>query len=387
MKKAISFVMSIVMLITCFTGFQMTALADDNLPELSINQSKTSGRFTATDKLKSYYINIPADGKFSFNMTSYTYKINYTLWDVNRAKKLREEEIWYASEDSPQTKVCDNVLTAGKYRLEISGDEGRYTIWTNYENYNVTDTVAISYDNPQIVPENQTITCASTATKNYDWFKIIIPNTNAYMFKLTTYADRTNFHLYNSDLSKTITEQSYWYATESEPKTGIINLSLTAGTYFLKTTSEQGKYLFSWATLTKDNCKHEFESSWVSATYFSKGYTLNKCKNCGYSYKSNYTSKLTVSKPNIYSIARGKKKLAVTFENTYDIDGIQIKYSTNKKFPSSSTKTVSTTNKSSKVLKKLKGKKKYYVRIRGFKKINGKKAYSAWSNRVSAKTK
>ena len=387
MKKAISFVMSIVMLITCFTGFQMTALADDNLPELSINQSKTSGRFTATDKLKSYYINIPADGKFSFNMTSYTDDVTYALWNVTREKTLEDRGYWSGSEATPTTHIVNTVLTAGKYRLEISGHEGRYTIWTNYENYNVTDTAAISYDNPQIVPANQTITCASTATKNYDWFKLIIPNTNAYTFKISSYTSDLVFTLYNSDLSTKIMDVGYIEGSEEQPKTEIMNKSLSAGTYYIKVSSDQGRYLFSWATLTKDNCKHEFESSWVSATYFSKGYTLNKCKNCGYSYKSNYTSKLTVSKPNIYSIARGKKKLAVTFENTYDIDGIQIKYSTNKKFPSSSTKTVSTTNKSSKVLKKLKGKKKYYVRIRGFKKINGKKAYSAWSNTISAKTK
>jgi len=38
-------------------------------------------------------------------------------------------------------------------------------------------------------------------------------------------------------------------------------------------------------------------------------------------------------------------------------------------------------------VKKLKAKKKYYVRIRTYKTVNGKKVYSSWSKVKSVKTK
>ena len=38
-------------------------------------------------------------------------------------------------------------------------------------------------------------------------------------------------------------------------------------------------------------------------------------------------------------------------------------------------------------VKKLKAKKKYYVRVRTYKTVNGKKVYSSWSKVKSIKTK
>ena len=40
-----------------------------------------------------------------------------------------------------------------------------------------------------------------------------------------------------------------------------------------------------------------------------------------------------------------------------------------------------------KALKKLKSKKKYFVRIRTYKTVNGKKVYSSWSKAKTVKTK
>lgn len=57
--------------------------------------------------------------------------------------------------------------------------------------------------------------------------------------------------------------------------------------------------------------------------------------------------------------------------------GYELQYSTSKKFSKKTTKSrqVKTTKL---VLKKMK-KKTYYVRVRAFKKVNGKKQYSVWS--------
>ncbi len=74
------------------------------------------------------------------------------------------------------------------------------------------------------------------------------------------------------------------------------------------------------------------------------------------------------------------------------IDGYQIQYCTNKDFKGRTAKiTTAPQNVSVKKISKLKGKKKYYVRIRTYKnvKVNGKsrKLYSDWSDRKTAVTK
>ena len=69
--------------------------------------------------------------------------------------------------------------------------------------------------------------------------------------------------------------------------------------------------------------------------------------------------------------------------------GYQIEYSRSKTFKSKYSKktTVSGKANSSVTIKKLKKSKKYYLRIRVYKKVNGKKIYSSWSDVKTKKTK
>ena len=92
-----------------------------------------------------------------------------------------------------------------------------------------------------------------------------------------------------------------------------------------------------------------------------------------------------VKAPSLKSKKAGQ--LAVSFKKIAGVKGYEIAYSTNKKFPSSSTKkAVSASAK--KTLKKLKSGKKYYVRIRAYKlDSTGKKIYGAYSKAGSSKVK
>ncbi|MGN0521821.1 MAG: fibronectin type III domain-containing protein, partial [Eubacterium sp.] len=69
--------------------------------------------------------------------------------------------------------------------------------------------------------------------------------------------------------------------------------------------------------------------------------------------------------------------------------GYQIQYSTSSKFTSGTTKTVTVSKSStvSKTISKLKSNKKYYVRIRAYKTVNGTKYYGTWSKAKSVTTK
>ena len=80
-----------------------------------------------------------------------------------------------------------------------------------------------------------------------------------------------------------------------------------------------------------------------------------------------------------------KKKLNISWKKVSGATGYEILYATNNKFTKNK-KTVSV--KMNKVtLKKLKANKKYFVKVRAYKKANGNKYYGKWSKVVKKKTK
>ena len=89
----------------------------------------------------------------------------------------------------------------------------------------------------------------------------------------------------------------------------------------------------------------------------------------------------------ISKITAGKKKLTVKWKKQKEINGYEVEYSLNEDFSDSKTLTIKNPKANGKYIKKLKAKKKYYVRVRVYKTVNGKKYYSEWSKVKSAKTK
>jgi hypothetical protein len=102
----------------------------------------------------------------------------------------------------------------------------------------------------------------------------------------------------------------------------------------------------------------------------------------------------------------GKATLTITFKDKYTgtikktfkinpaattiskTTGYEIQYATDKKFTKNKkTVTVSSAKTTSTTITKLSAKKKYYVRIRTYKTVDGTKYYSAWSDALSVKTK
>ena len=70
------------------------------------------------------------------------------------------------------------------------------------------------------------------------------------------------------------------------------------------------------------------------------------------------------------------------------ITGYQIQLATNSKFTKGKkTVTVKGYKKVSKKVTKLKGKKKYYVRVRTYKTVSGVKYYAPWSKSKTVKTR
>ena len=100
------------------------------------------------------------------------------------------------------------------------------------------------------------------------------------------------------------------------------------------------------------------------------------------------TETVKPKKTSIKKLSKGKKKFTVTWAKVSGVKGYQIQYSTDKKFKKNNKSVTVTKQKTTKAtVKKLKSKKKYYVRVRTYKTVNGKKIYSSWSKVKSVKTK
>ena len=165
--------------------------------------------------------------------------------------------------------------------------------------------------------------------------------------------------------------------------------------------------------------------SGVSYTYNGKAITpavtvkdyedvLKKDKNYKVSYSSNKnvgTGKITVTGingltdkkslsftinpkgTNLSKVSKGKKSFTVKWKkqsakmSSSRITGYQVRYSTSSSMASAKVVTVKGYSKTSKKISRLKAKKKYYVQVRTYKTVSGKKYYSGWSSKKSVVTK
>ena len=112
-------------------------------------------------------------------------------------------------------------------------------------------------------------------------------------------------------------------------------------------------------------------------------------------FKDNYSGKKTLSftiNPKgtaISSLSKSKKAFTAKWKKqSAQTSGYQLLYSTNSKFKSRNKYvTVSSYKTTSKTIKKLAAKKKYYVKIRTYRSVSGKKYYSGWSAAKTVVTK
>ncbi len=145
----------------------------------------------------------------------------------------------------------------------------------------------------------------------------------------------------------------------------------------------------------------------VAPTLVSSGLTRGShCSICGavitpqtvipqISVPTQPTTTTTAAKPvakpksaKIKKVKSAKKAISVEWKKVSGVKGYQIQAATDKKFKKNKkTVTVKKQKTTKTTIKKLKAKKKYYVRIRTYKTVNGKKVYSSWSKVKTIKTK
>ena len=103
------------------------------------------------------------------------------------------------------------------------------------------------------------------------------------------------------------------------------------------------------------------------------------------------SKKIEFKSTSLKKLTATRKGFKASWNTVKNVSGYEIQYATNKTMSNSTKASISDKDTSSKKVTKLKGAKKYYVRIRTYKnvKVNGKnqKVYSAWSAKKEIKTK
>lgn len=115
------------------------------------------------------------------------------------------------------------------------------------------------------------------------------------------------------------------------------------------------------------------------------GYKICAYKGDTISKKSKAKVMYRLEKTTIKSLKQtSEQKAEIQYTTNKKGTGYQIQYSTSSKYAKSKTMTVyvKDAKKLSKVLSDLKKDKKYYVRIRVYKTVNGRKYYSGWNKKV-----
>lgn len=93
------------------------------------------------------------------------------------------------------------------------------------------------------------------------------------------------------------------------------------------------------------------------------------------------------AKQKIKSLKAVSKGFTVAYTKDKSASGYEIQYATNNKFSKAKTVNVKGNSTVTKKVTKLTAKKTYYVRVRSYKTVNGKKVYGAWSASKQIKTK
>lgn len=171
---------------------------------------------------------------------------------------------------------------------------------------------------------------------------------------------------------------------------------------------------------------HSYERNQIEPTCTESGYTVYTCSICGDSYKADYAKALghvevtdvavpatftaagktqgkhclvcgevivpqkSVAKlgfTKISKIKASKGAFTVNWNAVNNVDGYQVQYSLKNNMKKSKVVNVKGASKKAVTVKKLNVKNTYYVRIRAYKKINGKVKYSKWSAVKKIKTK
>ncbi len=356
MKKALSLVLSFVMLLSVVAGMNITAFADIEIEEVDI-----------------YNITEPVAGKApDFDYQQYDFASENVEKNAKTQASIINGIAWYDVTNKKYLSESSKFKCANTYRVEIyiKAASGAF-----FSGYGVTGTInekGAAFFADEDEAEGEGLICtAEFVTPNHKW---------------TVDEDWQRATL-GKDGKKTYT-CSKCGATKSTKISKISSISLSPSSYTYDGKVKSPKIVVknsAGTVLKEDYYMYGFDDGRKNVGTYS----------CEIILKGNYAGifarefKINPKGTALSSLSTPKKgNLKASWaKQTTQTTGYQIKYSTSKNFTSSKTVTVSSNKTTSKTITGLKSGKTYYVRVRTYKTKDGTKYYSSWSSYKYKKVK
>ncbi|MGN0522350.1 MAG: fibronectin type III domain-containing protein [Eubacterium sp.] len=347
MKKTLSILLSLVMLVSCLGIGSYSALANTKSTATVIELNKTVAASVDSQNLNYWIKFVPtktAYYEFVCKTPVDTGSIGVSIYDATGDWVGYNVFDAFTEDYSTACKMTKNKT----YYFVLEGDGTAYT--TNVTLKEHTKHTLEVWTFPAYYDAND-------ASERYDGGKISFCACGYYTEDATYY------------YPKTITLSTKTYTYNGKKKTPKVTVKDRKGNVI-----SSSNYKVTYKNNTKPG------QATVTVTFN------------GVKYEGTMTTTFTIKpkKQTLSSVKSNKsKQITVKWKKDSNVSGYQVQYSTSSKFTSGTRKTItiSKNTTTSKTISKLKSNKKYYVRVRAYKTIDGKKVYGAWSTVKSVTTK
>lgn len=383
-------------------GGSDNTLSDANT--IDVNGSLYKGMLGQNDTKDFYKFTLPSSGRIKFSASFSDIRCVYwKIYDESGEELYSKNPLW--NETTRNIVVNEDLdLIGGTYYLSISCDdacEDRYGSYSfsmpfisanetyvenNWESNNTIDTAA-----PLEI--GKTYQGQLAINDSRDFYVFNVPTSQTLSVRVECPIEEIQVNLYDSQGNDIWYEYPDWNSATNRINFKKIAI-LEKGTYYLAVvkSGDGGNYTLGVSKLTQDNCPHDYyDKQWHKATYFSQGYCIHTCRDCGYTYKDEYTAALKLPKGSwnyYYKCSAGKGSLILYWSTVSDATGYQIRYCKSKSFKSGvGTKTIKGSAKYHMTISRLSRNKTYYVQVRPYKKSGSKTVYGAWSSTRKFKTR
>lgn len=399
MKKLTSILLSAIIMLTAVVGFDLTAYAYAGDFDTTANAKSytlgttTTGYFSSNDRIDFLKVDVPQSGKIDFvSEGSDSYDIYlYSAKDLD--SYFAYVNVYYNSNLGKSYDEDYAYLVAGTYYFKVSGSSNEnYTIRTSFTPANESFPESLDVNN-NIIGNANPISLDTT------YNGMLGENDDVDFYKFNVTADAVTVNLKSEKVLSfciyTLTGEevtsNYYSDFNSSTNTATTSetISLSSGTYCLKLwRGYYDKCFYSFSINSPHQHSYNYAYT-VKSTYTSQGYDVYTCS-CGASYTTNYKAVKKLGKVNLKSVSSARKRhtIKASWNKKSGANGYQIYYSRNKNFKKlSAKKIVKGGKKTSYVGKNFTKGRKYYVKVRAYKNVNGRKVYGKWSNVKTVKCK
>lgn len=262
------------------------------------------------------------------------------------------------------------------------------TAFDSDERAAISTTTVINDDNPMVGTEggNDTqdkvylLSIAEASTEAYGFDSVIYNETKARESKVTDYAASQG--CYRCTESDYYGNCEWWLRSPGEATTIASEICEDGFGAILDSRYIDEEGIGVRPVLHLNLSSNKWSSAGTVSADVSQSETTTKTQD---TTKTKPNVKL--SKPVIKKVTAKKKSLKVTWKVSSGVTGYRLQYSLKKNFKKAKTVAIKKASTHTKTIKKLKKKKKYYIRLKSYKIVGGTIHLSGWSKTASKKTK